>query len=115
MDDVEKSVLCKIKETYGRAKNNHDDMVRVEALVQEAGNMITQMKKELGDIASFIRVSVASQISIAEYLPFKSDDNVVSFFTREKGETKEDLKRRQLGFENYLRVSGKKFRESLWC
>jgi hypothetical protein len=109
MDDVEKTVLGKIKESYNRTKNNHDDIVRVEGLVQETGNLITQMKKELADIGSFIRVAVASQISVAEHLPFKSDDDVVSFFTRQKDETKDDLKARLLGFENYLRVSLRKF------
>jgi hypothetical protein len=105
MDDVEKRVLGKIKESYTRTKNNHDDIVRLEGLVQETGNIVTQIKKELGDVASFVRVAVASQISITEHLPFKSNSDVISFFTRQKGETKDENKRRLLGLENYLRVS----------
>jgi hypothetical protein len=103
MDDLEKSVLSKMKENYSRTKNNHDDIIRVENLVQESGNIMTQVKKELVDIGLF-KAAVASQIRIDKYLPFTSDEAIVEFFTRQSGETKADVHRRKLGLENYMRV-----------
>jgi hypothetical protein len=109
MDDIEKTTLGKIKENYMRTKNNHDDHMRLENLLQETGNVVTQLKKDLAGVSSFVRVVVASQLNIEGKLPFASDAQIVDFFSRQKGESKEDLVGRKLGLENYMRVSDGNF------
>jgi hypothetical protein len=105
MDDIEKTTLGKIKEGYVRCKNNHDDHVHLENMLQETGNVVTQLKKDLAEVSSFVRAAVASQLNIGDKLPFTSDAQIVDFFTRQKGESKDNLVGRKLGLENYLRVS----------